>query len=280
MPARVTRQNGASGPVDRAALSPSVPAGTPAASSAATKSISPQGGEIARIAWYARKANPTRRSDKSLTHDWIWNAIDTLAGRNGLTASGLARLAGLDPTAFNRSKRLTPEGRPRWPSTESIAKVLKATGTPLDAFATIELDRPFDVALDDIEMGEVAGVKIVGEIRGGIVLDWEPSPARVLAAGGSITTASSGPRIAVAVGDSSLEPAYSAGNILVASEEAICRPGDRVLVKPAGLPVSPRVLLAANATHVDVGGFSDATQSLHIRQRDLMWMARIILARQ
>ena len=59
-----------------------------------------------------------------LTHNQIWNAIDRLAARAKLTASGLAKKAGLDPTTFNKSKRITPEGRPRWPSTESVAKAL------------------------------------------------------------------------------------------------------------------------------------------------------------
>ena len=40
-----------------------------------------------------------------LTHAQIWSAIDRLAARAGLTASGLARRAGLDPTTFNKSKR-------------------------------------------------------------------------------------------------------------------------------------------------------------------------------
>ena len=47
------------------------------------------------------------------------------------SASGLAKRAGLDPTSFNKSKRVTGEGRPRWPSTESLAKVLEATGASL-----------------------------------------------------------------------------------------------------------------------------------------------------
>ena len=59
-----------------------------------------------------------------LTHAQVWSAIDRLAARAGLSASGLARRAGLDPTTFNKSKRITPEGRARWPSTESIAKAL------------------------------------------------------------------------------------------------------------------------------------------------------------
>ena len=76
-----------------------------------------------------------------LTHADIWNAVDRLAARAGLSASGLAKKAGLDPTTFNKSKRITPEGRPRWPSTESIAKSLQATGVTIDAFVSLITDR-------------------------------------------------------------------------------------------------------------------------------------------
>lgn len=69
-----------------------------------------------------------------LKHDDIWRAIDTLASRHGLTASGLARKAGLDPTTFNKSKRVTASGRRRWPSTESLAKALEAVGATLNDF--------------------------------------------------------------------------------------------------------------------------------------------------
>ena len=72
-----------------------------------------------------------------LTHAQVWSAIDRLAARAGLSASGLARRAGLDPTTFNKSKRITPAGRARWPSTESIAKALAATGTPIDVFVEL-----------------------------------------------------------------------------------------------------------------------------------------------
>ena len=69
-----------------------------------------------------------------LSHDRVWAAIDALAARYGMTASGLARKAGLDATSFNRSKRTSPDGRHRWPSTESVSKVLAATGASLDEF--------------------------------------------------------------------------------------------------------------------------------------------------
>src|SRR5829696_1654564 len=72
-----------------------------------------------------------------LTHSDIWNAVDRLAARAGLSASGLAKKAGLDPTTFNKSKRITAEGRPRWPSTESVAKSLAATNSSIDAFVQL-----------------------------------------------------------------------------------------------------------------------------------------------
>jgi len=62
------------------------------------------------------------------THSDIWRAIDQLAKSKGYSPSGLAKKAGLDPTSFNKSKRVSPDGKPRWPSTESISKILIATG--------------------------------------------------------------------------------------------------------------------------------------------------------
>ena len=76
-----------------------------------------------------------------LTHAQIWTALDRLAARAGLSPSGLARKAGLDPTTFNRSKRMTPQGRSRWPSTESLAKSLAATGASMETFVQL-IDEP------------------------------------------------------------------------------------------------------------------------------------------
>ena len=46
-------------------------------------------------------------------------------------------MAGLDPTTFNKSKRGTANGKLRWPSTESLAKVLAATGASFEEFAAL-----------------------------------------------------------------------------------------------------------------------------------------------
>lgn len=59
-----------------------------------------------------------------MTHDDIWRAIECFANEHNLSCSGLARSSGLDPTTFNKSKRWSRDGKPRWPSTHSLAKVL------------------------------------------------------------------------------------------------------------------------------------------------------------
>ena len=71
------------------------------------------------------------------THEQVWRAIDALAETNGYSPSGLAKKAGLDPTAFNKSKRHSPDGKPRWPSMESISKILTVTQTSLGRFESL-----------------------------------------------------------------------------------------------------------------------------------------------
>src|SRR5882762_3117348 len=78
-----------------------------------------------------------RHPKSPLTHEQVWTALDRLAERAGLSASALAKKSGLDPTTFNKSKRVTADGRERWPSTESIAKALAATNSSIDSFVQL-----------------------------------------------------------------------------------------------------------------------------------------------
>ena len=86
-----------------------------------------------------------------LTHDNIWDAIDRLAKVNGYSASGLAKKAGLDSTSFNKSKRHSADGKPRWPSTESLSKILSVTDTQMaDFIKLISDDDPMTMTREDI----------------------------------------------------------------------------------------------------------------------------------
>src|SRR3712207_2669101 len=98
-----------------------------------------------------------------LSHARIWAAIDRLAADHDLSPSGLARRAGLDPTTFNRSKRVAADGRPRWPSTESIAKILEATGARLGDFLGLLGERAGPRA----EAGSSRAVPLLGLAQAG-----------------------------------------------------------------------------------------------------------------
>src|SRR5258708_31026375 len=85
-------------------------------------------------------AKPSK-AQRILSHDQVWTALDRLAERAGLSASGLAKRSGLDPTTFNKSKRITGDGRERWPSTESVSKALAATNASIETFVLLIGDR-------------------------------------------------------------------------------------------------------------------------------------------
>lgn len=72
-----------------------------------------------------------------MTHEELWNAIVKLAAERHMSCSGLARFSGLDATTFNKSKRFSKYGQPRWPSTYSLAKVLNATGLTMSDFVSL-----------------------------------------------------------------------------------------------------------------------------------------------
>ena len=77
------------------------------------------------------------KAQRILTHSQVWTALDRLAERAGMSPSGLAKRSGLDPTTFNKSKRITADGRERWPSTESVSKALAATNSSIDTFVQL-----------------------------------------------------------------------------------------------------------------------------------------------
>ena len=164
-----------------------------------------------------------------MTHSQIWNAIDALAAHNGLTPSGLARRAGLDPTTFNKSKRQTDAGRQRWPSTESIAKILQAMHVRLDDFAALMAAAGYAPRWDEKTVGRA--YPIVGVARESSIEFFGPSGTPAVAdKGGAIAPAIvDDEAFALEIADNSLEPVYRAGDILLVSPRAAARPGDRVV---------------------------------------------------
>lgn len=154
-----------------------------------------------------------------LTHKQIWAAIDALAEREGTSASGLARRAGLDATTFNRSKRQNDKGQLRWPSTESIAKVLGATGVGIDEF--LSLRKP-------TERGFLPCRVLKGPVSG-----WFSSEGRPLAPGWdevAFPCLDDVESFGIEIAGKGFLPFYRDGDILILTPSPHPRRGDRLLV--------------------------------------------------
>ncbi len=159
-----------------------------------------------------------------LTHAQIWSAIDGLAKRSGLSPSGLAKRAGLDPTTFNKSKRITADGRARWPSTESVAKSLAATGASIDQFVALitEAGQPMAEAVPLIGFAEAGagGYFDDGGYPAGKGWDEIPFPA-----------VDDEHVYALKISGASMHPAYRDGTVIIVSPSATIHRGDRVVVR-------------------------------------------------
>jgi phage repressor protein C with HTH and peptisase S24 domain len=215
-------------------------------------------------------------------HDTVWGAIDALAARHGLSPSGLARRAGLDPTAFNRSKRRSADGRLRWPSTESIAKVLKATGESLDAFVAL-------VRRQDMIQGLARGtrfeqarpVPLVGLAQAGGGGFFDDGGFPVGQGWDEVTLPGvSDDAYALEVTGDSMLPLYRHGDILIVSPSAQVRKGDRVVVKTADGEVMAKVLTARRADRVELSSLNPDHADRVLPAAEIAWMARIVWASQ
>lgn len=213
-----------------------------------------------------------------LSHRQIWAAIDKLAERNQLSASGLARRAGLDPTTFNRSKRVAADGRERWPSTESLAKILEATGTAISDFVGL-LDQPAARARKENLLRDVPLLGLAQAGAGGFFDDggfpagqgWDqityPGPT------GDDT-------YALEVSGDSMLPLYRDGDIIIVSPSANCQRGDRVVVKTNEGEVMAKVLQRKTGRKIELISLNPDHPNRTFAPDELEWMARIMWASQ
>jgi phage repressor protein C with HTH and peptisase S24 domain len=210
-----------------------------------------------------------------LSHQAIWDSIDAMARRHGHSVSALARLAGLDPTAFNVSKRVSKDGRERWPSTESIAKILEATGESFDTFLSggtflhMEPTGPRTVPLLGLAQAGAGG--FFDSAGHPVGHGWDeislPSPGQ------------SG-IYALEVSGDSMEPLYREGDRIVVSPTEQVRRGDRVVVRTRDGEVMAKILARQTAKQVELHSLNPAYEPRVLDIADIEWIARIIWASQ
>ncbi|MBS7538516.1 S24 family peptidase [Ancylobacter lacus] len=207
-----------------------------------------------------------------LTHSQIWKAVDQLAERHGLSASALAKRAGLDATTFNRSKRITPDGRARWPSTESIAKILAATGEGMEDFMQIVVARP----------ATNRAIPLLGLAQAGHGGYFDDAGFPVGAAWDEIAFPNVGDEnvYALEIAGESMMPLYRDGDLVVVSPTAAVRRGDRVIVKTRDGEVMAKELKRRTAKTVELRSLNPDHPDRLLQVTDVAWVARIMWASQ
>lgn len=208
-----------------------------------------------------------------LTHAQIWTALDRLAARAGLSPSGLAKKAGLDPTTFNKSKRVTPEGRARWPSTESVAKSLDATGISVSMFLSL---------IGDSNRGAAQAVPVIGfaEAGTGGYFDDAGFPVGKGWDEVSFPAVNDAHAYALEISGDSMKPAYRKGDIILVSPEAPVRKGDRVVVKTKNGEVMVKELKRKTSKTLELVSLNREHADRTLPMSDVLWIARIVWASQ
>ena len=207
-----------------------------------------------------------------LTHTQIWRAIDRLAESRGLSPSGLARRAGLDPTTFNPSKRTSADGaKPRWPSTESLAKVLEVTRVRFDEFAAFADGAGAGRSVPLIGFAEAGADGYFDDAGFPAGAGWEevrfPGVADEHA-------------YALEISGASMEPVYREGDRVVVSPDAAPRRGDRVVVKLRSGEITAKELGRVTETRVELRSLNPDYPDRTVETADIVWMARIVWASQ
>ncbi|HXL99051.1 MAG TPA: helix-turn-helix transcriptional regulator [Rhizomicrobium sp.] len=209
-----------------------------------------------------------------LSHDQVWAALDALADAHDLSASGLAKAAGLDPTTFNKSKRIGPDGRPRWPSTESISKALAAAGASLEEF----------VALVSMTSGKAPGrmVPLIGLAQAGTRGFFDDAGFPVGAGWDEIAFPEVDDEHAYAleISGDSMVPVYRDGDRIVLSPAANVRRNDRVVVKTVKGEVMVKQVGRLSAQRVELRSFNPSYEDRSFALAELAFMHRVVWASQ
>lgn len=205
-----------------------------------------------------------------MRHSDVWRGIDRLAEQNGLSASGLAKLAGLDPTSFNPSKRQAKDGRLRWPSSESIARALEAVGAGMDDFAAL------------IEGRRGATAPLIGLAQAGADGFFDDSGFPAGIGWDEIRFPGLGDEsvYALEITGDSMEPAYREGDRIIVAPGAQVRKGDRVVAKTTGGEVMAKVLGRQTETQVELISLNPDHPVRTLRPVEIQWLARILWVSQ
>ena len=217
-----------------------------------------------------------------MRHDDVWRALDTLAAEHGLSPSGLAKRAGLDATTFNPSKRRMPDGRARWPSTESVAKVLDATGATLDAFAGLVGGARAMASAHSAGRAALRRIPLIGLAQAGSEGFFDDGGYPVGGAWDEVglPEVSDPNAYALEISGESMEPVFRDGDLVVVSPSAPIRRGDRVVVRTIAGEVMAKELARRSARRVELKSLNPQHADRSFELAEVAWIHRIVWASQ
>src|ERR1700716_3307061 len=203
-----------------------------------------------------------------LRHGQIWTALDRLAERSCLSPSGLAKRSGLDPTTFNKSKRITPDGRERWPSTESVAKALAASNSSIDTF----------VALIGDGARTVQSVPLLGFAQAGSPGHFDDGgfPAGRGWDEVALPSVNDEHAYALEISGDVMKPVYRDGDVIVVSPGTPIRRGDRVVLKTREGEVMVKELKRRTAKTLELQSLNPSNADRTLNAHDVEWIAGIV----
>jgi phage repressor protein C with HTH and peptisase S24 domain len=212
------------------------------------------------------------RGARILTHGQVWTALDRLAERAGMSPSGLAKRSGLDPTTFNKSKRITVNGRERWPSTESVSKALAATNSSIDSFVQLIGDGA----------RSLKSVPLLGLAQAGSGGHFDESgfPTGRGWDEAALPQASDEHAYALEISGDSMKPVYRDGDVIVVSPGTPIRRGDRVVLRASDGEVMVKELKRRTTRTLELASLNPAQTDRTLDAGDVAWIARIVWASQ
>ena len=179
-----------------------------------------------------------------LTHKKIWAALDRLAEAHATSPSGLAKLAGLDPTTFNKSKRRSGAGKDRWPSTESIAKVLGVLDLDMEDFAAfIKGQSRKSRTAPLIGLAQAGNDGFFDDSGFPIGSGWEEI---------DLPAGPSDGMYALEIVGESMSPVFRNGEKVIVAPHAPVHRGDRVIVKTLEGEILAKELSRINETYIEL----------------------------
>lgn len=206
-----------------------------------------------------------------LLHEDLWRAVDHLAERYGLSPSGLARRAGLDPTTFNKSKRITREGKERWPSCETIARILNATGASLAEFLSLIEDE------GEHKTRQIPSITLA-EAESDVSFDAKGRPRGARWRKIEVPAFADPDAYAIEVRGDALQPVNRDGDLLFVTPAATVNDGDRIIARTVKGQLLVGRLTRRGGGQLEIARAQQPPQRLE--NHDVAWLARILWTSQ